>query len=170
MCGCSQEWNNQLPSSSPPLFLLALPTKNLNQQSIVGSTTMDSVFPHWEGTFSLPCPFVLPDSPIYWPQKLSEGLWRDINEKKCTESPAGTWTQEKKRVWALSGGVSPLFNSYIWAVFHAACRILTQMIKSNVTLTPLFYLWTHRGATSTGHDASYTGSYTAPSLITFLLK
>lgn len=127
-------------------------------------------FPHWEGTFSLPCPFVLPDSSIYCSQKLSEGLWRDINEKKCTESPAGTWTQEKKRLWVLSGGGSPLFNSYIWALFYAACRILTPMIKSNVTLTPLFYLWTHRRATSTGHYASYAGSYTGPSLSDLLKK
>lgn len=88
------EWNYQLLSS--PLILLSLTTKNFKHQSNVGLTTVDKAFPHWQWTFSLPCLFFLPDSPIYWPQQLREGLWRDINEKKHTEIPAGTWTQEKR--------------------------------------------------------------------------
>lgn len=55
---------------------LTLTTKNLKQQIGVGLNY------HWEWTLSLPCLFFLPDSPIYLPQQLREGLWRDTNERK----------------------------------------------------------------------------------------
>lgn len=64
--------------------------KNSKQLLGAGLTTVGSVF------FLIKSERFLPDSPFYWLQQLRGGLWRDTNEGKHAESPAGTWTQEKR--------------------------------------------------------------------------
>lgn len=137
LCVCMDVWMKgwmygwmcvKVPAAlSPLLILLTLPTSNFKQQSSVGFTSMGSVFPYREWAFSLPCLFFLPDSPIYWPEQLREGLWRDINEKKHTESPAGTWTQEKREYKLFQEGIAFVSQLHVTCAL-ACCRILTQNI------------------------------------------